>query len=64
MPRTKSKITVEVGGHLIPGLSRTYAEGGELLTLIGSSGYLEISVKGSSASARLKAGVGDEVRIR
>ena len=45
-------------------LSHTYAEGGELLALIGSSGYLEVSLKGGSACAFLDAEVGDEVRIR
>jgi len=61
---TKQPITVEVGNHLISGLSRTYAEGQGLLTLIGSSGYLEVSLKGGSASAFLDAEVGSEVRLR
>jgi len=63
LPQTKA-ITIEVGNQLIKGLSRTYAEGGGLLALIGSSGYLEVSVKGGSASTFLKAKVGDEIRIR
>ena len=61
---TKQPIAVEVGNHLISGLSRTYAEGQGLLTLIGSSGYLEVSLKGGSASAFLDAEVGSEVRLR
>jgi len=61
---TKQPITVEVGNHVISGLSRTYAEGKGLLTLIGSSGYLEVSLKGGSASAFLDAEVGSEVRLR
>jgi len=61
---TKQPIMVEVGNHLISGLSRTYAEGQGLLTLIGSSGYLEVSLKGGSASAFLDAEVGSEVRLR
>ena len=64
LPPTKQPITVEVGNHVISGLSRTYAEGQGLLTLIGSSGYLEISLKGGSASAFLDAEVGSEVRLR
>ncbi len=63
LPPTKESITVEVGNHVISGLSRTYAEGGGLLTLIGSSGYLEVSLKGGSASAFLDAKVGSEVRL-
>ena len=61
---TKQPIMVEVGNHLISGLSRTYAEGQGLLTLIGSNGYLEVSLKGGSASAFLDAEVGSEVRLR
>ena len=64
LPPTKQPITVEVGNHAISGLSRTYAEGQGLLTLIGSSGYLEVSLKGGSASAFLDAEVGSEVRLR
>jgi len=62
--QTKQTITIAVGNQLISGLSRTYAEGKGLLALIGSSGYLEISAKGGSASALLNAEVGSEVRIR
>jgi S-adenosylmethionine hydrolase len=56
-------ITIEVGGQLIFGLSGTYAEGSGLLALIGSSDYLEVSLKGGSASSLLDARVGDEVRL-
>jgi hypothetical protein len=64
LPQTKQTITVEVGNKFISGLSRTYAEGRGLLALIGSSGYLEISLKGGSACALLNAEVGNEVKIR
>ena len=57
-------ITIEVGGQLIFGLKSTYAEGSGLLALIGSSGYLEVSLKGGSASSLLDARVGDEVRLK
>ena len=57
-------IIIEVGNQLISGLSRTYAEGRGLLALIGSSGYLEVALKGGSAGALLNAEVGDEVRVR
>lgn len=63
LPPTKRAITIEVGNQLISGLSRTYAEGRGLLALIGSSGYLEVSLKGGSACAFLNAEVGNEVRI-
>jgi len=64
LPQTKGAITIEVGNHRITGLSRTYAEGEGLLALIGSSGYLEVSLKGGSACALLDAEVGNEVRVR
>ena len=63
LPQTKRAITIEVGNQLISGLSRTYAEGRGLLALIGSSGYLEVSLKGGSACALLNAEVGNEVKI-
>jgi len=59
----KQAITVEVGGHSVSGLSRTYEEGDGLLALIGSSGYLEISLKRGNASTFLDAEVGGEVKI-
>ena len=64
LPKSKGTITIEVGNHVIAGLSRTYAEGEGLLALIGSNGYLEVSLKGGSAGARLAAEAGNEVRIR
>jgi S-adenosylmethionine hydrolase len=64
LPQVKQAITIEVGNQLISGLSRTYAEGKGLLALIGSSGYLEVSLKGGSACALLNAEVGNEVRMR
>jgi S-adenosylmethionine hydrolase len=63
LPEARETITVEVGGRLIKGLSRTYAEGQGLLSLTGSSDYLEISLKEGNASAYLNAKVGDEVKI-
>jgi len=60
----KQPITIEVGNQRIAGLSRTYAGSSGLLALIGSSGYLEVSLSGGNASTFLNAEVGDEVRIR
>ena len=64
LPPPEQAITIELGSQLIHGLSRTYAEGKGLTALIGSSGYLEVSLKGGSAHALLNADVGNEVRIR
>jgi len=64
LPETEQAITIEIATQLISGLSGTYAEGKGLLALIGSSGYLEISLKGGSASDLLKAEIGNKVKIR
>ena len=62
--RPADNITFEVGNRIISGLSLTYAEREGLVALIGSSSYLEIALRGGSASTLLKAEVGDEVRLR
>ncbi len=64
LPQTKQAITIKVGNQLISGLSHTYAEGRGLLALIGSSGYLEIALRGGSACALVDAEVGNEIRLR
>jgi len=64
LPYKERPVTIGLGSQLISGLSRTYAEGSGLLALIGSSGYLEVSLKGGNASSLLDAKVGDEVRLR
>jgi hypothetical protein len=64
LPQTKQAITIEIGNQFVSGLSRTYAKGRGLLALIGSSGYLEVSLKEGSACAFLNAEVGNEVKIR
>jgi S-adenosylmethionine hydrolase len=64
LPQPHDEITVEVGNQTIHGLSRTYTEGNKLLALIGSSGYLEVSVREGSARDFLNVDIGDEVKIR
>lgn len=56
-----AKAAVAVGEHRISGTSGFYAHTKGLAAIIGSSGYLEISMKNGSAAAFLKAGVGQEV---
>jgi S-adenosylmethionine hydrolase len=56
-------ITVKVGDAVIHGLSRTYGDSRGLLALIGSSDYLEISLKNGSAADFLNARTGDKVKI-
>ena len=64
LPSTKESVTIEIGDQVISELSRTYAEGKGLLALIGSSGYLEVSLRGGSASAFLDAEIGSEVKLK
>ena len=64
LPQKAQTITVEIGNQIITGLSNTYGSGEGLLALIGSSGYLEISLKEGNASSFLKAEIGNEVKIK
>lgn len=57
------QIRVSLKGHQIAGLSPSYAEGGEVLAIVGSHGYLEISVRNGSAQALLGGMVGDKVEV-
>ncbi|MCJ7769001.1 MAG: SAM-dependent chlorinase/fluorinase, partial [Dehalococcoidales bacterium] len=56
-------VVVEIKDETIIGLSLNYAQSSGLLALIGSSGYLEIALKGGNAGSLLDAQVGDEVRL-
>jgi hypothetical protein len=55
--------SIDVAGHQISSLSQSYDQAQELLALIGSSGRLEIALKGGSAARLLGSKVGDELRI-
>jgi S-adenosylmethionine hydrolase len=57
---------VHVGGQTVRRFCLTYGEGepGELLALVGSSGYVEVAARGGSAAERLQARVGDSIRVR
>ncbi|HUT16526.1 MAG TPA: SAM-dependent chlorinase/fluorinase [Anaerolineae bacterium] len=56
-------LRTRVADREVPGLVKTYAAAGwgELLTLVGSNGYLEISLRDGSAATALKVGRGAEV---
>jgi len=56
-------ILIEAAGRLIQGITNYYAEGEELMTIIGSSGYLEISLKNGSAADFLNTTIGDEIKV-
>ena len=59
-----SNPAIEGAGRTITGLSKTYADGSGPMALIGSSGYLEIAVSGSSAAAKTGLRAGDQIKIR
>jgi hypothetical protein len=56
-------ILIEAAGHLIQGITDYYAEGEELMAIIGSSGYLEISLKNGNAADFLNIELGDEIKV-
>ncbi|MCA9910676.1 MAG: SAM-dependent chlorinase/fluorinase, partial [Anaerolineae bacterium] len=60
-----SASACKIGSAQIAGVSRTYAQvgQGELVTLIGSSGFLEISINHGSAAERLGVHLGDAVEL-
>ncbi|HEY91974.1 MAG TPA: SAM-dependent chlorinase/fluorinase [Dehalococcoidia bacterium] len=64
LPSGPDNMVTEISGRKITGLAHTYADGEGLMALIGSSGYLEISVKDGSARDLLGAEVGDELILR
>lgn len=57
------RIVVEVAETRITGLTGAYAEEPGLLVIVGSYGYLEVSVRDSSAADRLGAKIDDPVRV-
>ena len=57
-------VELEVGGEVVRGLRRFYAEAEGLGALVGSAGLVEIALTGGSAAKALGAGVGDEVVAR
>ncbi|MDA0733054.1 MAG: SAM-dependent chlorinase/fluorinase [Chloroflexi bacterium] len=64
-----AKVVVEIKGHRIGGLSRTFhgnpgRSSVEPLALLGSNGYLEIAMPDASAQGILKVGSGEPVSVR
>lgn len=62
----EQRLEVRIGRHLVEGLARSYGDSpvGTLLSIIGSSGRLEIAQVGGDLAARLGIGAGDPVRVR
>ena len=65
LPSPGRKLRVGLGGRWIEKISRTFAdvEPGGLVAYAGSSGYLEIAVRGKSAADLLALDAGDPVQV-
>jgi S-adenosylmethionine hydrolase len=61
-----AKFTLTIAGQTITRLRTSYAEGAgeELFAILGSSGFLEIAARQSSAAEQLQVGVGSPVTLR
>jgi S-adenosylmethionine hydrolase len=59
----REDVTVEVAGYCIQGISDYYAQDKGVMAIIGSSGYLEVSLRDGSACDFLGAIVGDEIKV-
>ncbi len=58
-------VIITLGGARLPCIRRTYSETarGDLLAMVGSSGFLEIAVNQGNAAAQLGVSPGDAVRL-
>jgi S-adenosylmethionine hydrolase len=56
-------VVVEAAGQRIQGISDYYAQKEGVMAVVGSSGYLEVSLRDGSACDFLGVGVGDEIRV-
>jgi len=59
----RKDVVVEVTGQRIQGISDYYAQKDGVIAVVGSSGYLEVSLREGSACDFLGVGVGDEIRV-
>ncbi|MBF8268048.1 MAG: hypothetical protein HW388_1556 [Dehalococcoidia bacterium] len=60
----QGRVEVQVRGYRIPGVSRSYAGGPAMLSIVGSHGNLEVAARNGSAASELGADVGDQVVVR
>lgn len=56
-------VVVEVAGYCIQGISDYYAQNKGVMAVVGSSGYLEVSLRDGSACDFLGTTVGDEIKV-
>jgi len=56
-------VVVEVAGYCIQGISDYYAQKEGVMAIMGSSGYLEVSLSNGNACDFLSAAVGDAIKV-
>jgi S-adenosylmethionine hydrolase len=56
-------VMIEVAGYCIQGISDYYAQNKGVMAIVGSSGYLEVSLREGSACDFLGTAVGDEIKV-
>lgn len=56
-------VMIEVAGYCIQGISDYYAQKEGVMAIVGSSGYLEVSLRDGSACDFLGTAVGDEIKV-
>lgn len=61
---SRTHISVLVGGIVIHGINKYYAEKDDFIALLGSSDYLEVSLRNGNASAKLGVTIGDMAVVR
>ncbi len=57
-------FTIEIADRMVPGPVRTYAEATGMAALVGSSGFLEIALRGGDAAETLGVDVSDPALLR
>ncbi|MBE0430301.1 MAG: SAM-dependent chlorinase/fluorinase [Dehalococcoidia bacterium] len=57
------EVVIEIAGYCIQGISTYYAQKEGTMAIVGSSGYIEVSLRGGSACDFLGAIAGDEVKV-
>lgn len=56
-------VMIEVAGYCIQGISDYYVQNKGVMAIVGSSGYLEVSLRDGSACDFLGTVVGDEIKV-
>jgi hypothetical protein len=56
-------VVIEVAGYCIQGISDYYAQNKGVMAIVGSSGYVEVSLRDGSAGDFLGVIVGDEIKV-